>query len=265
MRRTPSGTFSWTFRYQSPESKLRLSSNVPTSRAYDMWSMGCILLEFIIWLLYGWDELFRFNNSFTESFFITDQYGSAMLQDRVEEWIGHIRQNSLTQSLDGCTSRALRDLLDFVHNRLLIEEPRSETDVPTNNSEGPVIRIETADQAETAGASVDMPRRAKSWELFTELERIWKNEDPTYFYNDTAGSRYMPRGPRPRNSPPSQSPSNRNGQFLSAPHPGQMISPESRSSLRVQRTLVIANTQNQVSLSWRANTRSRCTNSKLFC
>ncbi len=27
-----------------------------------MWSMGCVILEFLVWLLYGYDELTRFHD-----------------------------------------------------------------------------------------------------------------------------------------------------------------------------------------------------------
>ena len=33
------------------------------SRLYDIWSMGCIVLEFTIWLLYGLKGLNKFNES----------------------------------------------------------------------------------------------------------------------------------------------------------------------------------------------------------
>lgn len=48
-----SGPLTATIRYQSPELLFSLNADAATSRAYDIWSMGRILLEFIIWLLYG--------------------------------------------------------------------------------------------------------------------------------------------------------------------------------------------------------------------
>jgi hypothetical protein len=47
-----------TIQYEAPEAIGEL--NGPRSRLYDVWSMGCITLEFIIWLLYGNDELNNF-------------------------------------------------------------------------------------------------------------------------------------------------------------------------------------------------------------
>ncbi|KAI4622282.1 hypothetical protein J4E83_005024 [Alternaria metachromatica] len=56
-----------TRRYEPPETGLHplLPKGTPhvRSRLYDLWGMGCIILEFIIWLLYDHEELSRFNNS----------------------------------------------------------------------------------------------------------------------------------------------------------------------------------------------------------
>lgn len=43
-----------TIRYEAPETETAIRGR---SRLYDIWSMGCITLEFIIWILYGNDEL----------------------------------------------------------------------------------------------------------------------------------------------------------------------------------------------------------------
>lgn len=58
------GTMSGTQRYEPPETH----EPGPRSRAYDVWSMGCISLEFIIWLLEGSQGLKAFNrlNQFWE-------------------------------------------------------------------------------------------------------------------------------------------------------------------------------------------------------
>jgi len=54
-----------TFRYEPPEvftSGDSLRPGPGRSRRYDIWSMGCVTLEFIVWLLYGDDELKSFNS-----------------------------------------------------------------------------------------------------------------------------------------------------------------------------------------------------------
>ena len=47
-----------TLRYEAPEANG--DNSLPRSRRYDMWSMGCIILEFVVWLLYGQDGIERF-------------------------------------------------------------------------------------------------------------------------------------------------------------------------------------------------------------
>jgi len=51
LRRLPSTARFGTAAYEPPEAVTRLGS--PRSRLYDIWSFGCIMLEFVIWLVYG--------------------------------------------------------------------------------------------------------------------------------------------------------------------------------------------------------------------
>ena len=56
-------------RYAPPEfDRNELAHNSPRSRSYDVWSMGCILLEFIIWACYGGDSVGRFSSRLEESY-----------------------------------------------------------------------------------------------------------------------------------------------------------------------------------------------------
>jgi serine/threonine protein kinase len=115
--------------YLSPEAQIYAQRH--TSRADDMWSLGCIFLEFIVWLLYGPRGLEAFNASFFPvSFFVikgtpsNPKLGSVRLQDPVEKWVISMYENHLKRENDACTSKALRDLLDFVYNHLLVEDPQ---------------------------------------------------------------------------------------------------------------------------------------------
>ncbi|EHL03001.1 putative ALK tyrosine kinase receptor [Glarea lozoyensis 74030] len=47
--------------YQPPESVTNQLSS--SSRLYDIWSMGCVTLEFMVWVLYGYEELKKFTTS----------------------------------------------------------------------------------------------------------------------------------------------------------------------------------------------------------
>ncbi|KAF5486531.1 Cyclin-dependent kinase 2 [Colletotrichum fructicola] len=50
-----------TILYEAPEAEPAFGQQ-PRSRLYDIWSMGCIITEWIIWLLYGNSQLQRFYN-----------------------------------------------------------------------------------------------------------------------------------------------------------------------------------------------------------
>lgn len=71
------GEFSGTLRYQPPRPRIGPDGKNWPSPSNDMWSMGCIFLEFIIWLLYGNHALEQFNGSFpnNESFFVLTDDG----------------------------------------------------------------------------------------------------------------------------------------------------------------------------------------------
>ena len=59
-----------TLRYEAPEvvtglkSKLKDQPEKRRSRLYDVWSMGCIMLECIVWLLYGLDGIKRLQETY---------------------------------------------------------------------------------------------------------------------------------------------------------------------------------------------------------
>lgn len=46
--------------YEGPEAYRPGVTGAPRSRAYDWWTMGCIILEFVIWLLYDYPALLSF-------------------------------------------------------------------------------------------------------------------------------------------------------------------------------------------------------------
>ncbi|GKT47560.1 calcium/calmodulin-dependent protein kinase [Colletotrichum spaethianum] len=57
MRNEATRTLNGTVMYEPPEAVLLLTKKQPRSRRYDVWSIGCIYFEFLIWLLYGKAEL----------------------------------------------------------------------------------------------------------------------------------------------------------------------------------------------------------------
>jgi len=110
--------------YEPPECKLRQ----PVSRAYDMWSLGCLYLEFLTWLLMGSEEIEGFSeyrgrpatgtgidddNFFT---LVEDEYGThAIVRDTVVAW-----QNQL-HTHKKC-SQLIHDLLELTMRELLVTD-----------------------------------------------------------------------------------------------------------------------------------------------
>lgn len=93
------------------------------SRLYDIWAMGCITLEFLIWLMYGPRELERFNrslgsDSYSRFYQVRRKRGQleAELHDTVTKWIEHMGQDPICQP--GTT--ALGNLLEVIQTRLLV-------------------------------------------------------------------------------------------------------------------------------------------------
>jgi serine/threonine protein kinase len=121
LRRT-SENHGFAVKYQAPELRFRSSPDEPTSRAIDIWSMGCIMLEFVIWLLYGRDQLKTFSDSFEDrhTFFSGDSRRAFRLRRVVQEWISHIRDKTLREVNGGCVSRALRAILKLTEDHLLV-------------------------------------------------------------------------------------------------------------------------------------------------
>ncbi|KIW78369.1 hypothetical protein Z517_08204 [Fonsecaea pedrosoi CBS 271.37] len=122
---------SGTQRYEPPD----LLDPVPRSRVYDIWSLGCICLEFIIWLLYGKGGLRRFNEAFTQRKFWTAPQNAtrsvdATLEGEVFKWMNWMQATDPRVAKD----TALGDLLDLVRDRLLvIKVERGGNAVPSND------------------------------------------------------------------------------------------------------------------------------------
>lgn len=106
--------------YESPERE----RTEPLSRLYDVWSMGCISLDYIIWILYGNDELARFNDEIKSRsqipryFHIPDGEGAAIISPGVQRWMDFIRIHD-PECQRGKDS-AIKDLLHIIQTQLLV-------------------------------------------------------------------------------------------------------------------------------------------------
>lgn len=112
---TPSGTS----RYEPPEMDSTRDAPGARSRQYDMWSMGCVTLELLIWIVYGYDAVKTFVK-YTDHFWVA---GGRPIADgpsnpyRVHPYVVSCIKIMMTQLDD---QSAFKDLLGLVEERLLV-------------------------------------------------------------------------------------------------------------------------------------------------
>jgi serine/threonine protein kinase len=179
-----------TIHYEPPE--VVTGAAQPQSRLYDIWSMGCIILEFLIWLLYGLEEQNRFYESVQAGnlqlspFFqthTTDGRPVAVVHPVVTTWMDYI-QNDPECRRDS----AIKDLILLVRNQLLVvslpsQSPLEDMYASPSGLYQPVIR----------GSSF----RATAKTLCSMLDRILDKVDDDSSYLFTGYSRRGVRGPSP--------------------------------------------------------------------
>jgi hypothetical protein len=172
--------------YESPESDTK--STQPRSRKYDVWSLGCIFLEFVIWVLRGIDGVEKFKNhrvgpsaqaKYSRFFVITEKRQDntpfeAKIHPAVRLWIDEIYKDPRCS-----INTALRDLVTVIDKKLL------QVEVNGNGS------------------------RIHASELSNELEKIVSRakSDPLYLFNGalTDSLSPNPRSPRDTDFPPLKS------------------------------------------------------------
>lgn len=197
LRDGPTDTKFSSRKYEAPEASKK---NVKRSRLFDIWSFGCIVLEFIVWMLYGETGLENLHRHVSNGFFI--QKGQDLeVHPAVLKCIDHILQHD-----PACTSKsgtAVSDLLRLVQDKLLVvslPHEHSEALSDTTSEESfshshalkkpntPMInfqpfkngRAESQDSfpkvlvraATKSGADFDVKSRITSAQLTSELEII---------------------------------------------------------------------------------------------
>ena len=137
LRKDATNTSSSTIRYEAPEAASERTMEKPRPRRYDMWSLGCMFLEYTVWLLYGFDavEVFRCRRMLSRSGgpkresgnFFTERSRGAILKihPRVSQAIELIRSDPRCPE-----GTALRDFVDVIEAHLLQIEPERRSKAP---------------------------------------------------------------------------------------------------------------------------------------
>lgn len=111
-----------TVSYEPPE-VFQAGARGPTTRLFDIWSMGCIILQLSIWLLDGYGRLSILNKELYDArargslLWCQDSpHGPARVHPAAIELMNCIRANQQRAA----TSLAVGDLLDLVQRKLLV-------------------------------------------------------------------------------------------------------------------------------------------------
>jgi serine/threonine protein kinase len=197
--RGPTGTRRSSVQYEAPEAEDAIVRGGILTRLSDIWSLGCIITEHLIWLLYGHDELLRFGSGLSDtsskgnnlSFFGRDPFSNApFLKGSVPIWIGHMRNDSRC-----APGTALRQLLDFVEDHLLVTTIRRSWGQLPPEQPQPLLELQILpgqpdvldEQPKFLGPGV-LPEvlgpgmRAAAWELRRKLDEILLTENSDGFF-----------------------------------------------------------------------------------
>ncbi|KAH8597376.1 hypothetical protein B0O99DRAFT_703257 [Bisporella sp. PMI_857] len=146
-----------TIAYAAPETEL--FPDQATSRRFDIWSLGCLYLEFIIWLLYGVEELERFDNELGLRFYaITNKPATLNVNDTkkaevnptVKSWIEHIKNDPRCTGT-GRKETAVSRLIALVEKRLLViaANPDPKDPLPAPNEPRDELQVTADSQVRT--------------------------------------------------------------------------------------------------------------------
>jgi serine/threonine protein kinase len=127
----PTTTRATTPSYEAPEAVPALSNKQSRSRKYDIWSLGCIFLEFTIWIVCGWEGVQSFSSarkpkssgSGIWALFYRITNDTAQVHPEVVQRIADLK--GITQSKE---DTALGELLDLIEINLLEVEVEQRLD-----------------------------------------------------------------------------------------------------------------------------------------
>ncbi|KAF1924719.1 HET-domain-containing protein [Didymella exigua CBS 183.55] len=102
------------------------------SRLFDVWSMGCVIFECVVWMLYGAKTIASFQDNPTikkyelvgTPYWIIDGANGYKLTDRLTAWMQHISEDSTGYS------NALGDLVRLVRDKLLVIKLPQDSELP---------------------------------------------------------------------------------------------------------------------------------------
>ncbi|KAH8742438.1 kinase-like domain-containing protein [Diaporthe sp. PMI_573] len=161
--------------YQAPEVEIDALRDKPLRRRYDVWSVGCILLEYIIWLLWDNDAIRAFNEARGKlAFYSTkkDEADNQIAVDhaKVAEVIGVLRDDPRCGK-----GTALRDLVDHVQRGMLVVDRDKRYDAEELHDAVSQIVGKASGTGKGEGDAYVLPPEAKVPAVRPEIFQ-WKGE-----------------------------------------------------------------------------------------
>jgi hypothetical protein len=122
----------WVTRKYEPPDTFVDGGNRSTSRLYDVWSLGRVFLEAVVWILYGLDELKNFDDTTSRrktqgTSYWTRRGDSAEISQMAGLWMSTILDKDPECNVPG--ESALADLMKLIKNKMLVVE------LPPNSDE----------------------------------------------------------------------------------------------------------------------------------
>ncbi|KAI1354102.1 acyl transferase/acyl hydrolase/lysophospholipase [Xylaria sp. FL0043] len=184
--------------YEPPE--VMTMADAPRSRRYDIWSMGCIYLDFLIWLLYGYEELLAFHHTLgpgpSQLWRLSPYDEGAELHPGVVFYLEHIARDPECER-----PSAIRDLLVLIRARLLVIRLHPQARSPVNETK-------STGELPHFPESLSAPIRADSRELCSALADILTQgeRDERYWFTGVPRDGSLRPIPVPSASNPLQRP-----------------------------------------------------------
>lgn len=131
-RRGETVTTASTRAYEGPEAYA--PTNIPRSRKYDCWSMACVILEFVVWLLYDHRALEGFHSSRDTQWnsFYRPKIPHPTSEDQSTEWWENMERHpkvdeviQLLRKDERVMGTALEELVDLVDSKILLINPEN--------------------------------------------------------------------------------------------------------------------------------------------
>lgn len=121
LRKLASSSTFGTLEYEPPEATTMLNS--PRSRLYDVWSFGCVMLEFVVWLLYGQegrDDFWKLPKEADGTRFWSRSPVGAEPGANVNHSVTQVMDSILASNAACRAPSAIHDLLLLVKERVLV-------------------------------------------------------------------------------------------------------------------------------------------------